>query len=267
VVDANAYVLPQIEEITKGNRKIGLGVMGFADMLIKRGIRYDTEEGLKAAEELMKFIAEEGHKTSAELGKEKGNFPNFQGSTLEKDWKTHRNATVTTVAPTGTISIIAGCSQGIEPLFAIAYVREVAETLGRTLVEVNPLFENIALREGFHSSELIKEVSRRTSIQDLKEIPQNWRRLFVTAHDITAENHVKMQATFQKYSDNAVSKTINFPNSATPNDVEKAYTLAWKLGCKGITVYRHASREAQVLRPVESEGTVADFSTACPTCS
>ena len=267
VVDANVYVLPQIEEITKGNRKIGLGVMGFADMLIKRGIRYDTDEGLKAAEELMKFMNEEGHKMSAELGKEKGNFPNFPGSTLEKDRKTHRNATVTTVAPTGTISIIAGCSQGIEPLFAIAYVREVAETLGRTLVEVNPLFENIALREGFYSGELIKEVSRRTSIQDLKEIPQKWRRLFVTAHDMTAEMHVRTQAAFQKYSDNAVSKTINFPNLATPNDVERAYMLAWKLGCKGITVYRHASREAQVLRPVESDGTVADFSTACPTCS
>jgi ribonucleoside-diphosphate reductase alpha chain len=267
VVDANAYVLPQIEEITKGNRKIGLGVMGFADMLIKRGIRYDTDEGLKAAEELMRFIGEEGHKMSAQLGEERGNFPNFPGSTLEKDWKTHRNATVTTVAPTGTISIIAGCSQGIEPLFAIAYVREVAETLGRTLVEVNPLFENIALREGFYSGELIKEISRRTSIQDLKEIPQKWQRLFVTAHDITAEMHVQMQAVFQKYSDNAVSKTINFPNWATPNDVEKAYLLAWKLGCKGITVYRHASREAQVLRPVESDGTVADFSTACPTCS
>jgi ribonucleoside-diphosphate reductase alpha chain len=267
VVDANVYVLPQIEEITKGNRKIGLGVMGFADMLIKRGIRYDTEEGLKAAEELMKFINQEGHKMSAELGDERGSFPNFHGSILEKDWETHRNATVTTVAPTGTISIIAGCSQGIEPLFGIAYVREVAETLGRTLVEVNPLFENIALREGFYSEELIKEISRRTSVQDLKEIPQKWRRLFVTAHDITAEMHVRMQATFQKYADNAVSKTINFPNWATPNDVEKAYMLAWKLGCKGITVYRHASREAQVLRPVESEGSVADFSTACPTCS
>ncbi len=267
VVDANIYVLPQIEEITKGNRKIGLGIMGFADMLIRRGIRYDTDEGLKAAEELVKFINQEGHEMSAELGKEKGSFPNFHGSTLEKDWKTHRNATVTTVAPTGTISIIAGCSQGIEPLFAIAYVREVAETLGRTLVEVNPLFENIALREGFYSEELIKEISRRTSIQDLKEIAQKWRRLFVTAHDITAEMHVRTQAAFQKYADNAVSKTINFPNWATPNDVEKAYMLAWKLGCKGITVYRHASREAQVLRPVESEGSVADFSTVCPTCS
>ena len=215
----------------------------------------------------MKFINDEGHKMSAELGKEKGNFPNFKGSTLEKGWKTHRNATVTTVAPTGTISIIAGCSQGIEPLFAIAYVREIAETLGRSLVEVNPLFESIALREGFYSDELIKEVSRRTSVQDLKEIPAKWRRLLVTAHDISAEMHVRMQAAFQKYTDNAVSKTINFPNWATPNDVDKAYMLAWKLGCKGITVYRHGSREAQVLRPVESEGSVADFSRVCPTCS
>ena len=267
VVDANIYVLPEIEEITKGNRKIGLGIMGFADMLIKRGIKYDTEEGLKAAEELMKFINDEGHKMSAELGKEKGNFPNFKGSTLEKSWKTLRNATVTTVAPTGTISIIAGCSQGIEPLFAIAYVREIAETLGRSLVEVNPLFESIALREGFYSEELIKEVSRRTSVQDLKGIPVKWRRLFVTAHDISAEMHVRMQAAFQKYTDNAVSKTINFPNWATPNDVEKAYMLAWKMGCKGITVYRHGSRETQVLRPIESEGSVADFSRVCPTCS
>jgi len=266
VVDANVYVLSEIEAITKGNRKIGLGVMGFADMLIKRGIRYDTEEGLKAGGELMKFINDQGHRMSAELGEEKGNFPNFQGSTLRKSWKAHRNATVTTVAPTGTISIIAGCSQGIEPLFAIAYVREIAETLGRSLVEVNPLFESIALREGFYNEELIKEISRRTSTQDLKDIPERWRQLFVTAHDISAEMHVRMQAAFQKYTDNAVSKTINFPNWATPNDVEKAYMLAWKLGCKGITVYRHGSREVQVLRPIESEGTVADYSRSCPTC-
>ena len=267
VVDANVYELPEIEKITKGNRKIGLGVMGFADMLIKRGIRYDTEEGLKAGEELMKFINDEGHKISAELGEEKGNFPNFHGSIWEKNWKNMRNATVTTVAPTGTISIIAGCSQGVEPLFAIAYVREVAETLGRSLVEVNSLFEKIALREGFYSDELIREVSKRTSIQDVKEIPEQWRRLFVTAHDISAEWHVRMQAAFQKYTDNAVSKTINFPNWATPNDVEKAYILAYKLGCKGTTVYRHGSREVQVLRPIESEGTVADYSLVCPTCS
>ena len=267
VIDANIYVLPEIEHITKGNRKIGLGVMGFADMLIKRGIKYDTEEGLKAAEELMKFINDEGHKMSSELGKEKGNFPNFHGSVWEKGWVNMRNTTVTTVAPTGTISIIAGCSQGIEPLFAIAYVREVAESLGRSLIEVNALFEKIALKEGFFSEGLMREISKRTSVQDVKEIPQKVRKLFVTAHDVSAEWHVRMQAAFQKYTDNAVSKTINFPNSATPNDVEKAYMLAYQLGCKGITVYRHGSREMQVLRPIESEGTVADFSLECPTCA
>jgi len=266
VVDANVYVLPEIEKITKGNRKIGLGVMGFADMLIKRGIQYNTEDGMKAGEELMRFINDEGHKMSSELGGEKGNFPNFYGSIWEKEWKTMRNATTTTVAPTGTISIIAGCSQGIEPLFAIAYVREVAETLGRSLVEVNPLFESIALREGFYSDELIREISKRTSVQDVKEIPEDVRRVLVTAHDISAEWHVRMQAAFQRHTDNAVSKTINFPNWATPNDVEKAYMLAYKLGCKGITVYRHGSREVQVLRPIESEGDVADFSLVCPTC-
>jgi ribonucleoside-diphosphate reductase alpha chain len=215
----------------------------------------------------MKFINDEGHKTSSELGKEKGNFPNFHGSVWEKTWASMRNTTVTTVAPTGTISIIAGCSQGIEPLFAIAYVREVAESLGRSLVEVNALFEKTALKEGFYSEELMREISKRTSIQDVKEIPQKVSRLFATAHDVSAEWHVRMQAAFQKYTDNAVSKTINFPNSATPNDVEKAYILAYKLGCKGITVYRHGSREMQVLRPIESEGTVADFSLTCPTCA
>ena len=267
VIDANVYVLHEIEQITKGNRKIGLGVMGFADMLIKMGIKYDTQQGLEAGEKLMKFINDEGHKMSAELGEEKGSFPNFHGSIWEKDWKTMRNATVTTVAPTGTISIIGGSSQGIEPLFAIVYVREVAESLGRSLIEINPLFESIALREGFYGEELMKKISKRTSIQDLEEIPENIRRLFVTAHDISAEWHVRMQAAFQKHTDNAVSKTINFPNWATPNDIEKAYWLAYKLGCKGITVYRNASREVQVLRPVESEGTVADYSQICPTCA
>ena len=266
VVDANVYTLPEIEKKTKGNRKIGLGVMGFADMLIKMGIKYDTEEGLRTAEKLMKFINDEAKKMSVELGEKKGSFPNFKGSVWEARFKTLRNATVTTIAPTGTISIIAGCSQGIEPLFAIAYVREVAESLGRSLVEVNSLFENIALKEGFYSEGLIKKVPKKTSVQDVEEIPEQIRKLFVTAHDIGAEWHVRMQAAFQKYTDNAVSKTINFPNWATPDDIEKAFLLAYKLGCKGITVYRHGSREAQVLRPIESEGTVADFSRVCPTC-
>jgi len=255
VIDANVYVQPEIKEITKGNRKIGLGVMGFADMLIRRGTKYDTEEGLKAGEELMRFINDEGHKMSAELAVEKGSFPNFQGSVWEKKSKAMRNATVTTVAPTGTISIISGCSQGIEPFFAIAYIRDVADSLGKSLVEINPLFEDIALREGFYSEELMRKISRKTSIQDVDEVPENIRKVFVTAHDISAEWHVRMQAAFQKHTDNAVSKTINFPNSATPNDIEKAYWLAYKSGCKGITVYRHGSREMQVLRPVENENT------------
>jgi len=252
VVDANVYVLPEIEKITKDNRKIGLGVMGFADMLIQMGIKYDTQEGLEMGEKLMKFISSEGHKMSAELGEEKGSFPNFQGSVWEKEYTTMRNATVTTIAPTGTISIISGSSQGIEPLFAIAYVREVSESLGRSLIEINPLFEKVALHEGFWSEDLMKKIAKKTSIQDVEEIPEHVRRVFVTAHDISAEMHVRMQAAFQKYTDNAVSKTINFPNWATPNDIEKAYWLAFKLGCKGITVYRHASREVQVLRPVEN---------------
>lgn len=267
VVDANVYTLPEIEKMTKGNRKIGLGIMGFADTLIKMGIRYDTEEGLQTGEKLMKFITAEARKMSVELGEEKGSFPNFRGSVWEKQFKTMRNATVTTIAPTGTISIIAGCSQGVEPLFAIVYIREVAESLGRSLIEVNPLFESTALKEGFYGEELIKKIARKTSIQDVEEVPERVRRLFVVAHDISAEWHVRLQAAFQKYTDNAVSKTINFPNRATPDDIDKAYWLAYKLGCRGVTVYRYASREKQVLRPVESDGTLADFSFGCPTCS
>jgi ribonucleoside-diphosphate reductase alpha chain len=215
----------------------------------------------------MKFINTEARKMSAELGEEKGSFPNFRGSIWEKRFRTMRNATVTTIAPTGTISIIAGCSQGIEPIFAIVYVREVAESLGRSLVEVNPLFESTALKEGFYDEELIKKIAKRTSIQDAEEVPERVRTLFVAAHDINAEWHVRMQAAFQEHTDNAVSKTINFPNKATPDDIDRAYWLAYKLGCKGVTVYRHGSRERQVLRPIESEGTLADYSLECPTCA
>jgi ribonucleoside-diphosphate reductase alpha chain len=266
VIDANVYVLPQIEKITKGNRKIGLGIMGFADMLIKLGISYNSKEALETAEQLMRFITTEARKMSVELGEEKGSFPNFEGSVFTKRYQAMRNATVTTIAPTGTISIITGCSQGIEPLFAICYVREVAESLGRSLIEVNPIFETTALKEGFYSEKLMKTIARKTSIQDVKEIPDHIRKLFVTAHDISAEWHVRMQAAFQEYTDNAVSKTINFPNWATPHDIERAFWLAYKLGCKGITVYRHGSRQVQVLRPIESEGTVTDYSQICPTC-
>lgn len=266
VIDANVYVLDEIEKITKGNRKIGLGVMGFADMLISMGIRYNSEEGLKTAEELMRFITNEARLASAALGKEKGDFPNFKESTLKEQFETMRNATVTTIAPTGTISIIGGCSQGIEPIFAIVYIREVSESLGRSLVETNTLFERVALKEGFHTEDLMKKIAGKTSIQDVKEIPERIRKLYVVAHDIDYEWHVRMQAAFQKHTDNAVSKTINFPHHSSPEDIEKAYLLAYKLGCKGVTVYRHGSRKKQILRSIESEGALSEIDFECPVC-
>ena len=251
VIDANSYPVKEIEIMTKGNRKIGLGVMGFADMLILLRIPYNSEEALKIAEEIMKFISEEARKMSEELGKEKGNFPNFKGSKWDKlGYKYMRNANLTTIAPTGTISEIAGCSQGIEPLFAVAYVRNVAESLGYDLVVFNPYFEKIAIKEGFYDEAIMKKVLSSTSIQHIEEIPEEVRKVFVTAHDLKPEDHVRMQAAFQKYVDNAVSKTINFPYEATPNDVEKAYMLAYDLGCLGVTVYRFGSRKEQVLTPV-----------------
>lgn len=267
VVDANVYTLRAIEEITKGNRKIGLGIMGFADMLIKMGTQYDSDEGIHTAEKLMQFVDAEARKMSCELGKEKGNFPNFEKSIWKGRFTTMRNATVTTIAPTGTISIIAGCSQGIEPIFAIIYMREVSESLGRSLIEVNPLFERMALKKGFYEEELIKKIARKTSIKDVKEIPRKVRELFAVAHDVDAKWHVRMQATFQKFTDNAVSKTINFPNRATPDEIEGAFWLAYKSGCKGITVYRHGSRQRQVLRPIESEGILRELNLGCSTCN
>lgn len=185
-----------------------------------------------------------------------------------------RNATVTTIAPTGTISLIASCSSGIEPLFSVAYVRDVIESLGTQLMEINQLFENVAIKEGFYTEELMKFISGRTSIQDIIEIPEPVRRIFITAHDISPEWHIRIQAAFQKYTDNAVSKTINFASNATPHDVEKTYLLSYKLGCKGVTVYRHESRKAQVLRTMTESNinenrvkTVDDLIAGeCPIC-
>ena len=246
VIDANKYPLPEIEKMTKANRKIGLGVMGFADMLIQLGIPYDSEEAVQTAEKVMKFITEEARKTSVELGEEKGSFPNFSGSVWEKKgYKAMRNATVTTVAPTGTISIIAGCSSGIEPLFAIAYIRNVME--GTQLLEVNQYFEQRTKEIGIYSKQLMEKVAKYGSIQKMKEIPEDLKRVFVTALDIAPEWHVKMQAAFQKYTDNAVSKTVNLPHDATIKDVENVFWLAYKLKCKGITVYRYGSKKEQVL--------------------
>lgn len=252
VIDMNEFPLPQIEEMTKKTRKIGLGVMGFADLLIKLGLPYDSEEALQAADEVMHFIDEKATEASAKLADERGVFPAFHGSIYEVPTGPRvRNATATTIAPTGTLSIIAGCSSGIEPLFALSYVRNILDGAG--FVEANPYFEQVARKEGFYSDELMADVAKRGTIRDIEGIPQWVKRLFVTAHDISPEWHVRMQAAFQRSTHNAVSKTINFPHSATREDVAQAYTLAYKLGCKGITVYRDRSKDAQVLNIAAEE--------------
>ena len=245
IIDVNRYPLPEIEKMTRANRKIGLGVMGFAEALIKLGIPYNSEEGIKTAEKIMSFIEDEAVKMSVELAEVRGSFPNFEGSVWEKrGLSAMRNATVTTIAPTGTISIIAGTSSGIEPLFAISFIRNV---MGTQLFEVNPLFEKVAKERGFYSVELMRKIARTGSVKDLKEVPEDVQRLFVTALDVAPEWHVRMQATFQKYVDNAVSKTVNLPYEATIEDVRRIYLLAYKLKCKGITVFRYGSRKEQVL--------------------
>ena len=253
IIDANKYPILEIELMTKSIRRIGLGVMGFADMLIQLGIPYNSTAALRVAESIMKFITDEARKTSIELAKERGAFPKFKDSIWSKlGYEPLRNATVTTIAPTGTISVIAGCSSGIEPLFSVSYMRNVAESLGENLIETNSLFEKIAIRDRFYSEELMKKISGVWSVQHIEEIPEDVRKIFVTAHDISPEWHVRMQAAFQKYTDNAVSKTINFSVNATPQDVEKAYLLAYQLGCKGITVYRDNSRESQIITTVRT---------------
>ena len=263
VIDANKYPILEIELMTKSIRRIGFGVMGWADMLIQLGIPYNSMTALKLAETIMRFISEEGRKMSVELAKERGSFPRFKGSVWEKmGYECMRNATVTTIAPTGTIGVIANVSSGIEPLFAVAYMRNVGETLGvgRNLIEINPLFEKIAIKDGFYSDELMRKISRGWSIQQIAEIPEHAKKVFITAHDVSPEWHVRMQAAFQKYTDNAVSKTINFPNTATPYDVEKAYMLAYQLGCKGLTIYRDGSKMVQVITPIEQTARTAESS-------
>jgi ribonucleoside-diphosphate reductase alpha chain len=244
VIDVNKYPLREIEEITNANRKIGLGVMGFADMLVQLGIPYDSEDALKTGEEIMSFIQEKSHAASEKLAEGRGAFPNFPGS-IYKNKKPLRNSTVTTVAPTGTISIIAGCSSGIEPLFAVSFVRNVME--GTKLLEVNPYFEAVAKERGFYSEELMMRIAKQGTLAGIEEVPEDVTRVFVTAFDIAPEWHVRMQAAFQKYTDNAVSKTINFPHDVDIKEVEKAYMLAYELKCKGITVYRYGSKAQQVL--------------------
>ena len=246
VIDANKFPLPEIEKATKLTRKIGLGVMGWASLLIRLGIPYNSEKAIELADKLMSFVLNQAKKKSDQLSKRKAAFPAFKDSTWEKQGLCLRNATLTTIAPTGTISIIAGpTSSGIEPLFAISFYRNVMDN--DRLVEIEPLFEQLAKERGFYNRQLMERIAEAGSIQKIEEIPEDIKRIFVTAHDISPDWHIRMQAAFQKYTNNAVSKTINFPNDATIEDVRKAYLLAYKLNCKGITVYRDKCRQEQVL--------------------
>ena len=252
VVEVNKYPLPEIATMTYANRKIGLGVMGWADMLILLGIPYDAEEAVGMARKVMQFINDAGHDASRNLAQKRGQFPNFTGSLFEQRGEPPiRNATVTTIAPTGTISIIASTSSGVEPIFAISYVRQVMDD--DILVEVHPIFEKIARERGFYSLELMQRIARYGTIQGMDDIPVDVQKLFVTAHDISPEVHIKMQAAFQKYTDNAVSKTVNFSNGATVDDVATVFELAYQLDCKGVTIYRDGSRDKQVLSTGKQE--------------
>jgi ribonucleoside-diphosphate reductase alpha chain len=254
--------MQEIDDMVKGNRKIGLGVMGFADMLYQLKVPYNSERALAIAEEAMGFIQKESNEASKYLAEERGVFANFDKSVFkDTDEKSYRNATTTTIAPTGTLSILAGCSSGIEPLFALSFVRRVMDN--DELIEVNPYFETVAKERGFYSHELMNRIAREGSIRNIKEVPEDIKEIFVTAHDITPEWHIRMQAAFQKYTDNAVSKTVNLPMDATIDDVSKVYKLAYELGCKGVTIYRDGSKENQVLsfqdKGEEAISSVADI--------
>lgn len=245
VIEINQYPLPQIKEMTLATRKVGLGVMGFADMLYRLGVAYNSEEGIAAAEKVMGFINARAHRASIALAERRGSFELFEQSLLKGRAKAYRNATCTTIAPTGTISIICGASSGIEPLFALSFVRNVMDN--DELAQVDPYFERVARQEGFYSDELMRRIAREGTLKHIDEIPERIRRIFVTAHDIEPSYHIRMQAAFQKHTDNAVSKTVNFPNSASRDDVAEVFISAFRLDCKGVTIYRDGSRSEQVL--------------------
>jgi ribonucleoside-diphosphate reductase alpha chain len=257
VIEVNEYPLPQIGDLARGNRKVGLGVMGWADMLIVMGISYDSEEAVALGEKVMGFIDAEAKAASRKLAEERGAFPNFAGSVYDTpDGAPIRNATVTTIAPTGTLSIIANCSSGVEPLFAVSYVRTVMDN--DRLIEVNPMFEDMALKLGFYSKELMSLIADHGTVHGIDDIPEDIQRIFVTAHDIAPEWHIKMQAAFQTHTDNAVSKTVNFSNEATSEDVRRVYDLAYESGVKGVTIYRDGSKSGQVLTTGKSGQGPAD---------
>lgn len=246
VIDVNRYPVPEIRQMTLANRKIGLGVMGFADVLIQLGIPYNSPRAVKFGESVMRFIQERSKRASRELGHERGPFPNFARSRYGvRGEKPIRNATTTTIAPTGTLSVIAGCSSGIEPLFGITFWRNILD--GTRLLEVNSYFEQAAKKGGFYSKRLMKEIAVRGSCQELPAVPKAVQKIFVTSFDLQPEDHVRMQAAFQKYTDNAVSKTVNLPEFATKEDVRKVFLLAYRLGAKGVTIFRNRSRTEQVL--------------------
>jgi ribonucleoside-diphosphate reductase alpha chain len=253
VVDASSYPVPKIAARTSGNRKIGLGPMGFADLLYTLGIPYDSEEGVDFGGKLMKFLNQEAHDASADLARERGSFPNWRGSIW--DTRLHRpmrNAAVTTVAPTGTISILAGCSGGIEPLFSLAFYRNVLE--GQRLLEVNEVFLAAAQSHGFYSRSLVDHLAREGSLRGVRGIPEEIRQVYVTARDIAPHWHIRMQAAFQRHCDSAISKTINFPASATIDDVRRIFLLAHREGLKGVTVYRDGCRPHQPMALQERAG-------------
>lgn len=263
VIEVSQYPVPEIEETTRGNRKIGLGVMGFAEMLIRLGISYDSGEAVKAGGEIMQVVAEEAKRTSHELSEERGVFPKWKGSVHEREGVRLRNATQVAVAPTGTIGIIAGTSPSIEPLFALAYRRShVLED--QTLLETNPLFLEHLDRHGLDANRIVAEVMQKGRIRDVDGIPEELKRLFVTALEIPPERHLQIQAAFQRHVDNSVSKTVNLPVEATVQDVAKAYWQAWELGLKGITIYRYGSKSEQVLElGVGEEAHYYDHASKC----
>lgn len=244
VIDANKYPLKEIDFMTKQTRKVGLGVMGWADALLRLKIPYNSEQAVRLAETVMRAVTEAGREESRELAKVRGTFPLFQESTLDQELP-QRNATVTTIAPTGTLSLLASCSSGVEPIFGYVYIRNIMD--GTEMIEVNPILREVLEERGLYSDELMKKIAKQGSLEGIEEIPEEIRRVFVSAHEVSPEFHIRMQAAFQRHTDNAVSKTVNFCNSATREEVAEVYKLAFRLGCKGVTIYRDGSRSEQVL--------------------